>query len=529
MNKRKGTMSLLFLSVILLACLFRPICSDASAGTVTGYERIHWGVYTGRYYVNGIHSFCAAYSMKSPGVGTKIASITPCDNEVIRKALYYGYNGPGNVLGTDAKAHVLTAIAISDANIGVEASGIRDIYHEFYYELVSHPEKYPSPPWYFHAYLAKPESDGMQTLAFYEVEEIGYVSAEKISSNEEVTRDNPYYSLEGAAYGIYYGENPVEGKEVAVLVFDEDGKSNQLEMKVGAYCAKELKAPKGYEKSNEIFRFEVAPWEETTLTFKENPMTCPVDVLIQKVDATTGFHTAQGLGSLQGAQFEVRYYKGPLEAGTKAERTWVFETDEKGQVRMQTDYLVEGDALYETLPFGIMTVRERKASKGYLINENLFQQEISQEHELPPVVVQEEKKLPYDLVIHKKDDYGNLLEGAEFALYLDRECTEIVARGITGEGGILRIDGLEAETHYYLKEIAAPAGYAIVETEGANWYEIYQENTPNGQEYHMDILNEAIIVLPVTGSVYTLLIPISGVILCIISLYFTTKKRRIHI
>lgn len=529
MNKRKGTISLLFLVALFLACLLGPVSSDASAGTITGYEKIHWGVYTGRYYVNGVHAFCAAYSMKSPGVGTKIATITPCDNQVIRKALYYGYNGPGNVLGTDAKAHVLTAIAISDANIGVEASGIRDIYHEFYYELVSQPEKYPSPPWYFHAYLARPQSEGMQTLAFYEMQEIGYVSADKVSSDEELTRNNPYYSLEGAEYGIYHGEVPIEGEEVARLIFNADGKSNQVELAIGSYYAKELKAPKGFKKSNEIFQFEVAPWKETTLTFVDEPIVKRVDVLIQKVDATTGLNEAQGMGSLRGAQFKVQYYKGTLEAGKEAERTWLFKTDEKGQVRMQADYLVEGDALYETLPLGIITVREIKASKGYLINEDLFQTELSEKQEFQPVIVREEKKLPYDLVIHKKDDYGNLLEDAEFALYADCECAKPIACGVTDEAGVLRFENLEAETHYYLKEISAPAGYSMMETEGVSVYEIYQEDTPTGEEFHMDILNEAIIVLPKTGSAYTFLIPMSGVILCIISLYFTTKKRRTHI
>lgn len=429
MNMRKRFLSLLFLCMVLCGSVFSAIPSKASAGTVTGYEKIHWGVYTGRYYVNGIHAFCAAYSMTSPGVGTGIESITPCENELIRKALYYGYNGPQNTLGTDAKAHVLTAIAISDANIGVKASGIRDIYHEFYYELFENPEKYPSPPWYFHAYLAKPKGTGYQTLAFYELE-------------------------------------PVQR----------------------------------------------------------------VDVLIQKIDAATGKNEPQGTASLQDARFEVCYYKGFMEDGEEADRTWIFATDDTGTVRMNKEYLVEGEPLFDAaFPLGTITVRELQASKGYQLNDTLFVRELRQPGDFAPVVVEEEKKQPFALVIHKLDDYGNRLEGAEFALYADSNCQERMAEGFTNREGILRFENLEAETHYYLREIKAPAGYAMVEGEGAYAYEIYAEGTPENQEYHMEILNEAIIVLPKTGSIKTLLIPMFGAVLCIISLYFTAKKRRTNI
>ena len=113
--------------------------SNASAGSVTGYQKITWGISCGRYYVNDIHAFCAEYSKSWPTVGTEIVSITLCENEVLRKALYYGYNGPANTLGTDERAHVLTAIAISDANIGERETGASSKYDEFYWAIVNNP------------------------------------------------------------------------------------------------------------------------------------------------------------------------------------------------------------------------------------------------------------------------------------------------------------------------------------------------------------------------------------------------------
>ena len=120
MNKRRQMILLLLLCVVSVTLgVFTQgsKVANASAGTVTSYEKITWGISTGRYGVNGIHAFCAEYSKSWPPVGATIESISLSDNEILRKALYYGYNGPKNTLGTDARAHVLTAIAVSESGI----------------------------------------------------------------------------------------------------------------------------------------------------------------------------------------------------------------------------------------------------------------------------------------------------------------------------------------------------------------------------------------------------------------------------
>ena len=126
---------LLLVCIIAISFGAKTMVSNASAGSVTGYQKITWGISCGRYYVNGTHAFCAEYSKSWPTVGTEIVSITLCENDVIRKALYYGYNGPANTLGTDERAHVLTAIAISDANIGERETGASSKYDEFYWDI----------------------------------------------------------------------------------------------------------------------------------------------------------------------------------------------------------------------------------------------------------------------------------------------------------------------------------------------------------------------------------------------------------
>ncbi len=521
MRKIKQKISWLLLSIVLLVCLFQSVGANASAGVVTSYEKITWGIQSGRYSVNGIPAFCAEYKKDCPIVGTPIVSLELCENEVLRKALYYGYNGPNNVLGTDERAHVLTAIAISDSNIGEEKTGVKATYDEFYWEIVNHPETYPSPPSNFKVYLAHPSQDSMQRLALYVLEERGYIQAEKCSSNETLTSGNNAYSLAGAEYGIYREELASEETLIGTLVTDESGKSNRLEVEPGVYYARENKAPKGYALNSEVVRFEVLSEETITLQFQDDPQVNPIQLLLQKVDAETGKSSPQGSGSLKGAEFLVKYYKGlwedgvnPEELGQVPEKTWTLQTDENGQIHLD-----------EEVPLGTITIQETKPSKGYQINPTIFVRQIRSEGEQKEVytyqypIVKETKIPPYQLTVEKKDQYGNRLQGAKFVLYKDPECQNEVGQGITDEKGVVTFGDLEVERTYYLKETKAPDGYKASE-------EIYEISSAECKDVYLEVMNEVEIVLPKTGSCATILVPTLGALCCGISIYFITKKRR---
>ena len=520
------------LCILCAIAVFKPIRTHALAGTVTGYEKITWGISTGRYYVNNIHAFCAQYNKSWPTVGTAVERMEPCNNEVLRKALYYGYNGPANKLGTDDKAHVLTAIAISDANIGERETGASSKYDEFYWDIVNHPENYPTPPDSFKAYMAITKSEEMQNLAFYEIEKNGYVTAIKISSNPNLTNENNCYSLEGAKYGLYKDTSLSESAKVGTLTMDANGKSNTVELAAGIYYACEIVAPKGYTKSDKVTQFTVTAAETITLTFSDIPHVNPIKILLQKVDADTNSNKPQGAGSLKGALFTVQYYAGvwgenenPEAYGVSPTRTWIFETDEQGIVKYEKDYLISGDALYEAMPLGTLVIRETKASEGYLRNETVFVKQITTSVYQPPIIP--EKVITYDLVIRKKDVYDKLLAGAEFTLFSDAECKQEIATGVTDEKGSLRFEKLYAMKRYYLKETKAPTGYCEKVDENGEQlvYEIYERKMPENGEIYIDIVNDKDFVLPNTGTPVPVLMQITGFALCALSLKLNTKKK----
>ena len=64
-----------------------------------------------------------------------------------------------------------------------------------------------------------------------------------------------------------------------------------------------------------------------------------------------------------------------IAAQAKTSRTWVFETDEDGIIRLQIDTPISGDPVYKdskneynTFPLGTIVIHEKQAPTGYLNN-----------------------------------------------------------------------------------------------------------------------------------------------------------------
>lgn len=169
-----------------------------------------------------------------------------------------------------------------------------------------------------------------------------------------------------------------------------------------------------------------------------------------------------------------------------------------------------------------------------------------------------DKVNPFDLKITKTNEHGKALKGAEFTLYSDADCKNVVDTQISDEKGLLTFKNLDVEKTYYFEETKAPQGYRIPVDENGKAYvhSVYVSATPqtntfeftvDGTKYDtskttgnvrlegtkndrvvaVDITNKTTQLLPETGSNGTILLIALGVAVIAFALYKSKKDKMI--
>lgn len=163
---------------------------------------------------------------------------------------------------------------------------------------------------------------------------------------------------------------------------------------------------------------------------------------------------------------------------------------------------------------------------------------------------------PFNLKITKTNEHGKVLKGAEFRLYSDADCENVVDTQTSDDKGLLTFKNLDVEKTYYFKETKAPQGYRIPVDENGNAYvhSVYVKATPqtntfeftvDGIKYNtsktsgnirlegtkndrvvaVDITNKTTQLLPETGSNGTILLIGLGVAVIAFALYMSKKEK----
>lgn len=206
----------------------------------------------------------------------------------------------------------------------------------------------------------------------------GYIDLKKTSANPDMTNNSKLYSLEGAKYGIYEGDNLVQE-----LTTDVNGYAKSSLLLEGKYTVKEISASKGYKVDTESHSVTVTRGQTTTANVTESPTNDPVGIQIIKNDIENGESIPQGGATLEGAEFTIKYYNDfynrQADLPAKATRTWVVKTIQlsngKYYANIQLDKCIvkeKSDPLYKeeglvTLPLGTITIQETKAPEGYFL------------------------------------------------------------------------------------------------------------------------------------------------------------------
>ena len=167
-----------------------------------------------------------------------------------------------------------------------------------------------------------------------------------------------------------------------------------------------------------------------------------------------------------------------------------------------------------------------------------------------------DKVNPFNLKITKTNEHGKVLKGAEFTLYSDEGCKNVVDTQISDEKGLLTFKNLDVEKTYYFEETKAPQGYRIPVDENGKAYvhSVYVSATPqtntfeftvDGTKYDtskttgnvrlegtkkdrvvaVDITNKTMQLLPETGSNGTIILVGLGCAIIAFALYKSKKEK----
>ena len=242
---------------------------------------------------------------------------------------------------------------------------------------------------------------------------------------------------------------------------------------LGTVTIQETKAPEGYYIDNTVFLRTISSngSSEAVTTYNEPIVKEQVISLrLYKVQSDSD-------AVIPGTQFTHTKPDGTTETVT---------TDSNGELKIKG------------LTTGRHTIQETKAADGYNINPTrivfdvINGQGISMVTDLTNtgvmfITANQENIMSvsdtvkdYSIEIVKQNENRKLLEGAQFTLYSDRNCTNPISVKTTGANGVLSFDGLKNQTTYYFKETKAPQGYRIpVDSNGKPYvHEVYVNAEP---------------------------------------------------
>lgn len=326
--------------------------------------------------------------------------------------------------------------------------------------------------------------------------------------------------------------------------------SNAPAIPVGTITIQETKAPTGYFINNEVFVEKI-----TSSGSAENVHTYNQPKVLEKV-----------------IKFDIK----KVQAGTStpvAGAVFLHTTPNGSTKELTTNG--SGEITITGLSSGTHKIKEIKSPDGYQLNPNEVVFNVASgtgkitftsgtnslvthgtKDSGDGYATFSDKVNPFNLKITKTNEHGKVLKGAEFRLYSDEGCKNVVDTQISDEKGLLTFKNLDVEKTYYFKETKAPQGYRIPVDENGKAYvhSVYVKATPQTNTFDftidnvqyntsktsgnirlegtkkdrvvaVDITNKTTQLLPETGSSGTILLIGLGIVVIAFALYMSKKEK----
>ncbi|WMM24473.1 SpaA isopeptide-forming pilin-related protein [Tissierella sp. MB52-C2] len=292
--------------------------------------------------------------------------------------------------------------------------------------------------------------------------------------------------ISGVTFTLYDegGNNPVLDKdgEDIVAISNSDGIVLFENIPYGKYTIKETSAPDEYVKSDDVLYVIIGDDDngETVIPTKDKAGTEKVEEFInaRKKGSIKLKKVDENGGALEGATFKL-YYKTDIELTNEIKSA---TSDSNGIVEFKEvpydDYIIvetnPPTGGYKPSSEDIKVLKEDFISatdgkidltldeKNYVVNE----------------------KIKGNIVIIKKGEGENRLQGAKFGLFKNKTDIEPIAglEGVTGETGYLIFEKVPYGT-YFIKEMEAPDGYLISDEDLPKQVTVNESNDDVTQEF----------------------------------------------
>lgn len=287
-------------------------------------------------------------------------------------------------------------------------------------------------------------------------------------------------ALEGAIFGLFAKEDieDMDGRvvvkadtQIERAVSGKDGKVTFVsDLPLGQYYVKEIEAPKGYVKSDEVFDVDASYQGDDieVIEFEAEFENYPTKLEISKTDIT-------GKNELKGATLSI------IDSEGKVVESWV--SDGKPHV-------------IERIPVGKYILREEIAPYGYKIA-NDVEFEVAETKEIQKVEMKDEL-VKGKIIIEKTDEVTKkAVAGATFEIrdkegkVIETLVTDKDGRAESGELpiAVFKDGNFEEDIKYYVVETKAPEGY-ILESTSHEVVLKYDDAAPEVVTYTLSLTNK---------------------------------------
>lgn len=343
----------------------------------------------------------------------------------------------------------------------------------------------------------------------------------KVDSSTGTSNPSGKGSLEGAEYTFkfYAGDYPDDvnpatlgKKPTRSWVFATDKKgvamlSNKFKVSgddfylfkgvaalpYGTLTIQETKAPVGYKLNSEIHIRKISQNGKSGGAFSYNEPISKEESLnfnIKKIQSGTSI-------PIPNVKFKHTSPDGSFE---------VLKTDSQGNISIK--------GIHQ----GVHKVVEIEASSGYKLNKNEFIFEVMKDNTIKAITKTDKLAMVYNVVkgdglltvsnevnpfklkIVKVNEKGNAISGAEFTLYSDQGCKNVISRKTTNTKGELVFENIEVGKKLFLKETKAPQGYKLPKNNHV--YSISTESTPIKGVFNFIVDKKKVTSLVTTGDVH---------------------------